>query len=177
MRTTPPMNPLPARDFAHLRQTVISLSWNSAGSGFESLAAHNSPGHESALGFRVSAASPRRRCSWWSESSTTRTGTGTARFLWGTFATKSARSVGPRRTSKQYGPGTGCRYVGIVTTGGLVRPTGSGARGLGSNLAAMRRCVAHAAQHSPYLRYLGRLNGGDLSLPTPCRYSSRHGVG
>lgn len=40
MRTRPPWNPLPARAFAHRRQTVINLSWKSAGSGLESLAAH-----------------------------------------------------------------------------------------------------------------------------------------
>jgi hypothetical protein len=35
---------------------MISLSRNSRGSGFESLAAHNSPRHASALGFLMSAA-------------------------------------------------------------------------------------------------------------------------
>jgi hypothetical protein len=33
---------------------MISLSWNSAGSGFESLAAHISPGHASVQGFLMS---------------------------------------------------------------------------------------------------------------------------
>jgi len=43
MRTQPPANPLPVRAFAHHRQAVSSPSWNSAGSGFESLAAHKTP--------------------------------------------------------------------------------------------------------------------------------------
>ena len=55
MRATPPANPLPVRAFAHHRQTLINLGWNSAGSGFESLAAHKGPGHSSGLGFFMSA--------------------------------------------------------------------------------------------------------------------------
>jgi hypothetical protein len=51
MQTQPPSDFLPVRAFAKYQQTLISVSWKSAGSGFESLAAHKSPGHSRDLGF------------------------------------------------------------------------------------------------------------------------------
>src|SRR5690349_3713739 len=53
---------LPVRVFAHHRQSLINLSWKSAGSGFESLAPHNSPGHASVLGFFMSVTHHLAKC-------------------------------------------------------------------------------------------------------------------
>src|SRR6266536_6668257 len=55
MSLSQPLNPLRTRDSAHRQQSTGNLSWKSAGSGFESLAAHKSPGQSADLGFFMPA--------------------------------------------------------------------------------------------------------------------------
>jgi hypothetical protein len=53
IRPTRSLDPLPASDFDCQWQLMNNLRWKSADSGFESLAAHQHPGHSDGLGFHV----------------------------------------------------------------------------------------------------------------------------